>query len=136
MWGSSAAMHFSHTGVQRTPVGPSQVYVAVSPSLWLYLCRFFRVTFWQTSTWPLIARSACGRRPRFPQYNLYSIIICRSVCLSGRPRAFYYFCICINFQCGVLAPRCIYSQTRVRRTLVGSSQAYVPVCMYVCFSAW
>ena len=71
------------------PEDPSGVHlrlcvcVSVSLSLCLYVCRLVRIDFWQTFARPVIARSACGRRPQVPQYNLYQImrpVILRSAC--------------------------------------------------------
>ena len=57
-------------------------------------------------------------------------IILPSVRPTGSLRDFCDLCICINFQCGGPALRCLYHHTGVRRTPVGSNRYY----MYVCFS--
>ena len=62
-------------------------------------------------------------------------IICLSVCPSIHPPghllAFFYFFICINFQCGGPYLRCIYPYIGVQRTPVGSSRAYMSVYLSV-----
>ena len=47
--------------------------------------------------------------------------------MSNRPRAFCYFCICDNFQCGV-------QNNNVFIPALGASQDYMNVCPYVCLS--
>ena len=65
---------------------------------------------------------------------LNGIIIFPFVRPSGCPRAFCDFCICINFQCRGPASRSIYPHSGVRRTPMGSSQAYMSVSMSLCLS--
>ena len=100
---------YPHTGVRRNLVGSSQYSISVRPSISMYICTFLRVAFrWSNNA---ACNCALRMRPKATFLNpLSGSKICPSICPSGCPRNFYDFCICINFQCGVLALRCIYSQ--------------------------
>ena len=97
---------YSHTGVQKIPVGSSQAYMSACLSVYLSfslsLCPVFRVSFWRSKR----AAHKCAQRMRmqatgtnplsgsiiFPYIRTY-------IHLSGFLQAFCKFCIYINFQC-------------------------------------
>ena len=70
-WGLASRCIYPHTGGLEDPCGVQSIlYVCqpvhmflctyVSPSL----CTIVRICFWQSFTWPVIARIACGSRLR------------------------------------------------------------------------
>ena len=101
------SLYYPHTGVQRTPVGSSQAYISV----FLSLRPVFHVAFlWSKCTAHNYAQRMWQRA--MGSNTLSGSIICLSARLSvglpSHPQDFCNFCICINFQCGGPAPRCIY----------------------------
>ena len=58
-----------HTGVRRISVGSSRSHISVSLSLYLSSCPD---CFWKKLAQPVITCSTCVRRPRVPQYNIYT----------------------------------------------------------------
>ena len=79
-------IYYPHTGVRRNSVGYSRAYMSVSKSL----CSVVHIYFWRQFKWPVIAHSACGRRPRgqTPQVAVY--YICLSIILRNPIQ--YYQC--------------------------------------------
>ena len=74
------------------------------------------------------AHADTGQRVKSPEWQ-YNTYVCPSVRSSAVILQFLY--ICINFQCGGPASRCIYPHTGVQKTHVGSSRAYTSVCISV-----
>ena len=82
----------------------------------------------------ICAAPNCAQRMRTQATcsNILSVsIICLSVCPSSCSQEFWYFCICIDFQCDILSSRCIYPNTRVQFSLY----VCVSVCLSICSSA-
>ena len=128
-------MHLSpHWGPEDPSGVQSSLYVHLSLCISLYLVgsiylylplyvQLYASSFGNQSVRPVIARSACSRRPRIPQNNMYSSTL-------------WNVCIFINFMCGGPALKWIYPHTGSQRTPVGSIQDYVSVSPSVYVSGY
>ena len=98
-------LYFSHFTNLLKVTGA--VYLSLCPSVSLYLCPRHPCRFLVN----ICAARNCAQRMR-PQVTgsntLNDSIIRLSFHISGCLRVFCNFCICINFQCGVLVSQCIY----------------------------
>ena len=116
---------YPYTGVQRTLIGSSRAYMSVS--LFLFLSsrphHFLVIICAANNCAQHMLPQATGSNP------LRGSIICLSIRLSIPLQAFCDFCIYINFQCGGPVLQCIYPHIGVWRTPVGSSWAYISVCV-------
>ena len=134
----STVLLYPHTGVRRTSVGSSWAYMYIRTSVSLSVCLYVSISSSPRHFLAIIHadRNFAQRlwlQAKGPDPSSGSII-CPPFRLSSHTWSFCDFCIGTNFQFGDSESRCIYPHTGVQRTPVGSSKAYMSVCMSISLS--